>query len=888
MKTFEYSTREYTPSIDLNTLGQTFSTLEQGHKEAVKAASDLEVAVANLKMNEAEDGFKQQLVNEIKDTVDNNTIYGNSYGALDDLIMQSGNIASDGRIIGRLRSQAAKEEYDKKVDAMSIPDGMKQMYKEKNPYHYEDGGIDERTGRYLPGETWKPTTNPVTTIPEAEIQKYALQIAAKDAGGGESVSFLDENGRPTSDPTKSEDGSMYKKVGTKWERLSKDKIKKAYDVAIDSIPGAADSLKQDYEYANYERDKLAKKSDNPNPYVKGLTDKNGNIYQYNQWLNNRINGFADVAAYNHVYSSVDYGTALQNRRAREAQAKAQAGVNDNGAKDTGFGTFIAGTKEVEGNAFAGAESAKAAANQQGLSIVKRIAGDAFKGADSITDIIRMTKLKNGASGPGIAANYIIGKYGKHMTQQQKVQLINSFKGYVSANAQYNKMIQAAGSDADALRFSADVANQNFNNNNKYSRAIINSLNNYFKRNDYARWKVGKDVFNELTNLYKTDIAGLRNMGIIISNDEDGNFDVKIDAQHRNLIPKFAATIREADDRVPGSIGGWFKNKFTTGVGSGNYYEYGIGAPMGDVPLRSSTFSNLTQQYKRGLEAGAKVEKKVGVSKGTISIMGVDASSYGALWERENAVANGINESELQNRIERQDAQVDLMFSAGNFDSGLIEQFDAAGRLTKVTNGVQNAKYLIQSMYANDEWRKKIKRTVMVPSSTTAGQPKGYYLTFTVPKGLNVDGYKEGQTYRFAVSGVNDEEKNYDPSYNPTTLANNALITARATGSNVEGLGYDREFGDTRLTANKNGSYHTNFMGANRNLDSATAEQYTSILYTLDQLKAQYQSGTFHDSTLHLQQLDNSLKTISENLSVITNVNANVIYNTIGNYFNYVE
>ena len=115
MKTFEYSTREYTPSIDLNTLGQTFSTLEQGHKEAVKAASDLEVAVANLKMNEAEDGFKQQLVNEIKDTVDNNTIYGNSYGALDDLIMQSGDIASDGRIIGRLRSQAAKEEYDKKV-----------------------------------------------------------------------------------------------------------------------------------------------------------------------------------------------------------------------------------------------------------------------------------------------------------------------------------------------------------------------------------------------------------------------------------------------------------------------------------------------------------------------------------------------------------------------------------------------------------------------------------------------------------------------------------------------------------------------------------------------------------------------------------------------------
>ena len=888
MKTFEYVTREYTPSIDLNVLGNTYNTLEQGHKEAVKAASDLEVAVSNLDMNEAEDGFKQQLINEIKTTIDDNTIYGNSYGALDDLIMQAGNVASDGRVIGRLRSQAAKKEYDKKVDAMNIPDGMKQMYKEKNPYHYEDGSIDERTGRYLPGETWEPTTNPVTTIPEAEIQKYALQIAAKDAGGGESVSFLDKNGKPTHDPTKSEDGSMYKKVGTKWERLSKDKIEQAYKVAIDSIPGAADSLKQDYEYANYERDKLAKKSDNPNPYVKGLTDKNGNIYQYDQWLDNRINGFADVAAYSHVYSNVDYGTALQNRQAREAQAKVQAGVNDRGAKDTGFGTFIAGTKEVEGNAFAGAEKAKAAANQQGLHLVKSIAGDAFKGVDSISDIIKMTKAKNGAYGPGIAANHIISKYGKNMTQQQKVQLINSFKGYVSANAQYNKMLQAAGADADALKFSSDVANQSFNNDNKYSREIIKSLNNHFKSNKYAHWKVGKDVFNELTRLYNTDIVGLRKMGMIISNDDDGNFDVKIDAQHRNLVPKFAATIRDADDNVPGSIGGWFKKKFTTGVGSGNYYEYGIGGRLGDAPINASPFNSLVHKYKNGLNAGAKVEEKVGVSKGTISIMGVDASSYGALWERENAIANGVSESELQNRIQRQDEQVDLMFSSGNFDSGLIEQFDNAGRLSKVTAGAQNAKYLIQSMYANNTWKKNIKRTVMIPSSITAGQPKGYYLTVTIPKGLDIDGYKEGQTYRFAVSGVNDEEKNYDPSYNPTNLARNAMITARATGSNVEGLGYDREFGDTRLTANKNGSYHTNFMGANRSLDPVTAEQYASILYTLDQLKAQYQAGNFHDSPIHIQQLDNSLKIISENLSAITDVNANVIYNTIGNYFNYVE
>ena len=95
MKIFQYSTRDYVPSVDLSTLGKTFDTLEQGHKEAVKAASDLEVAMANLDLNEAESEWRQQKINEIKQTVADNTIYGNSYAALDDITKQTGDIASD-------------------------------------------------------------------------------------------------------------------------------------------------------------------------------------------------------------------------------------------------------------------------------------------------------------------------------------------------------------------------------------------------------------------------------------------------------------------------------------------------------------------------------------------------------------------------------------------------------------------------------------------------------------------------------------------------------------------------------------------------------------------------------------------------------------------------
>ena len=66
METFKYINREYTPSVDLTTLGKTFNTLEQGHQDAIKAASDLRTAVASLDMNEADDDFKQQLINEME------------------------------------------------------------------------------------------------------------------------------------------------------------------------------------------------------------------------------------------------------------------------------------------------------------------------------------------------------------------------------------------------------------------------------------------------------------------------------------------------------------------------------------------------------------------------------------------------------------------------------------------------------------------------------------------------------------------------------------------------------------------------------------------------------------------------------------------------------
>ncbi len=885
MNTFQYQSRNYTPRVDLATLGKSIDTLEQGHKEAIKTASALETAVANLDMNEAEDGFKQQLVSEIQNTIKENTLFGNSYGALDDLIMKQGNIASDGRVIGRLRSNAAKKEYDAKVDAMAIPDGMKQMYKDENPYYYVDGDVDERTGKVKPGQKWEAKTNPVKTIPMAEIQKYALSIAAKEAGGGESISFLDADGKETYDPAKSADGAMYKKVGTKYERLTKDKIDKAMQVAIQSIPGAEDSLRQDYKYGLYQLDNqrkdLAKAGKKDNPYMEGFTDKNGNIYTYNQWLNNSINGFKDVAAYNHVYSSIDFGTALQNRRAMQAQQAAAAAAQGNAP---GVGEVVVGTTETDTDAYKMAVDAKAAANKTGLSIIHKL-DSKFGNMNSISDVIGHLINNKLAYGPNTTISYLLNNYGKKLSQADRVNLSHAIMGYYQANKQYKQMVTAAGTDSDALEFSAHAKDAEFSNNNKYGKKIINSLNAFYKHNDYAQFTVGENVMD---NFYKrfgvNNDSELRQLGIDVNKNSDGTWDVRVDAAHRNLLPKVTSDLYAADKATESTAWAGLKKKFGFASAT-NFIDHQYGASIGDTPGAYRTVTKaIANEYNDAMEKAATVEKRIGVTKTPYSVKAYDTGSYGAMYYRTNAAALGLDPVKNADKIKQLEAtennRVDEMFASGAFDSGMIEEADRANHYKKTITNAQDAKLLIQAMYSSDENRKKITRLAAKASGNVLGEPLGYYLSFTVPKNAANDTYKEGQQVRFKVSAINTEDVHfYNPNYNSDVLAGNAILISRANKVPVENLGYNNNFGSTMLTPTKSGGFQSMFMGKAKVLAPSDAEKLTANYYSLEQMKVNYQNGQY----TNLDLLQNSIVKLATDIANITGKNPQQVCDACVNY-----
>lgn len=877
MRTFEYQSNNYIPRVDLNTLGKSIDTLEQGHKEAIQTASQLQTAVANLDMDASEDGFKQRLIGEIQNTIRANTLEGNSYGALDKIIAQQGNIASDGRIIGRLRNNQLKKQYDAKVDAMKIPDGMKDMYKKENPYYYTDGGIDEKTGRRLPGKAWEATTNPVTTIPMTTIQEYALKIAAKEAGGGEMISFLDKNGKETFDASKSADGAMYRKVGTKYERLSKDKIEKAMKVAINSIPGAEDSLKQDYKYGMYQLSENQKITKN-NPYMEGFTDKDGNIYTYDQWLTNSINNFKDVAAYNHTYNSVDFGTALQNRKAQEAKLQEQ--INGNQLPNHGAGNV--GTEETEVNVLAGLKQGRDASSNIGMQILHKY-NIPFANSRNIGSVINQVIKKGYASGPNGVATYLLNQYGKNMSDEDKMNLRSAITGFYRADEQ-KQMLLKKSDNKDAVLFNMHNSSDELSSDNKYGQQLIKDLNSFYKVNKYATYDVGSDVMKNILSLYNfTSTDELNNLGINTTK-EDGHYKVTIDANHRNRLPKFIYNLRNADSMVPGTFTSGFKKLFST-VSDNNYIDYQQGQGLARGAGQDIS-SRLYNTYNKGITDAVKSEKSLNIKSAPHSIQAYDSQSYGEMWEREHNA--NLKPSELNAKIAQHNKRVDLLFSSGEFDSGIIQEADATGHFKKNLKSAQDAKLLIQSMYASDTTKKQIKRQTLRASGINKGEPLGYVLTFRVPKGYGNDSYKEGQLVKFKVAGTTNEDVTwYNPNFNPDVLAENNVLITKNTNIPIHNLGYTKDFGDTSLKPVAGGNYKSYFMGNDKIISADAAQQLSSCMMQLEDIKNNYHAGVYNGNDANtIALLTNSIKSIATNIAQCTGKNATSVYKAAINYIQY--
>lgn len=303
--------RQQVNPIDLNVLARTYNTLEQGHQQAIQTKSQIDAQLAQLDLNEAEDAWRQEQLNKVRNALTENMQYGNAYSSLDDIVGTYGDITSSPGMIGRLRAQQDYKAYMNNLDKRTdLSEDYKNYYRAVNKYNYQD--ITDKNGNVIGGSKWTPIDKEVSEIPMNQILNQALQWAAKEQGGGSQTRWLDANGKVTDDITKSVTGEIYSHTKGQWQRLSKAKLAEAVKAVIENTPGAKASLEQDYKIAKWKYDQNGSNPD--------ITDKNGILLTPEQYLAKRIDPFYNAATFYNQTSDTTYGEAWKAQLALAKQA----------------------------------------------------------------------------------------------------------------------------------------------------------------------------------------------------------------------------------------------------------------------------------------------------------------------------------------------------------------------------------------------------------------------------------------------------------------------------------------------------------------------------------------------------------------------------------------
>lgn len=478
MKSFNYINTEYVPTVDLNTLGNTFNTLEQGHKEAIKTASNLQAEMAKLNLNEAENEWRQQKISEIQQTIDDNTIFGNSAAALDDIIIKAGNLASDAGMIGRLQAQKNYTEFkDKIIKNETLPEDYKEYYLENNPYYYQDI-IDEKTGKVISGTKWSPNISPTAVVDLSSLITKGLQWAAKESGSYNQVRWLDKNGNITTNPNEAFDGEYYDDTTYSFKKLDRNKIEAGIRAAIESTPGAKESLQQDYDVALWKHKKAVNATDGEYNIISDVTDDNGITLSPQQYLNKRISPALYAAEYYNTTRKTTYGSGLKTYKAAEQAAeiaKYNTETNEDYFKKIGAASD---TKPI---------TIKYNAASELMGKKQNIQNDLynlFKTATGRDINVDMSNASTDSWKNSLSRAYLILK-NNGATEQQlidfKVKSNELIREYNETTMNYDMLTRNLNdNDKELADYISRMQNGgNFNPNNQYDKALLKNIENIY-------------------------------------------------------------------------------------------------------------------------------------------------------------------------------------------------------------------------------------------------------------------------------------------------------------------------------------------------------------------------------------------------------------------------
>lgn len=881
---------------------ESINTLSNKHLKALEQTNSIETALANVELNEAEDEWKFNKAAEIRNNIDSKTQFGNYAGALTTAVKEAGKLASDPALLGRVRAQKNYNDFINNLQARKdIDETTKEYYREKNKYFYEDKKDD--TGRIVGGSKWEPNKRPVSTVDMSQLMQKAIQLTAKNAGGGNTIYYADSKGNMTTDPNKSADGLPYMNKSGKFEALTKDKLKAGLDAIIANTPGAAESIKQDYDVAVWRTKKDAKEAGNL--VISSVTDDKGILLNEQQYLQKRVDPFFKSATYNHIYTE-NTPLAGMNAAAKRKAAGANKEQSYLNTLSSGTGGTIMEQAQSASTILGKSNGAKSniIAQAQNLGINP-------KSNMSVDDIYNEITKKIDS-----------GKLSKSAAQVERINALKFKNEYNENQKIYNKFIENANPEQrEAVAFTTAIDNgldiaDLVKSGNKYAKKHVEYINKLFDNN-------GTDLeisFNNVAQLNRVikqldkDNPGYhRTLGINVALDKDGNNSININKENANNLYILANALKEAGAATR-KDNSFFK-LFTRENINSNYNINILNKSSNNIEVLKSNIGRVENNYTPDLlrdlldsATGYNDANKIYTSytETKPSYKNTNFTIYGAddllMTQLENTgQLQNMKQTEIDKYKENAKESMHAVIRGSDFAHREMFKADEHGTFIPITTGTdrQDVGKKIQAFLGSEAGKKRttfsytIKdgQVATVINIAPAQETKNNLIKF---RGLD-DDFADG--IQVVVPELIDnyaaQALKNDPRYQAEYKLNNAGLS----GSNsviVNTNDYNPYIGDSEIEI-ENGNYYYN---VNNDRKKITDNEAKAILAANEEYKNLFllaKSGSRPDENVDSTPLTNKITQIvlmqlgedpNTPIDKLSNINKGIVNNTLRYLFDY--
>ena len=313
--------------------------ITQQHEKALEQQAAIKTALANVKLNEAEDKWKQNYIEDISKQIDNASRFGNYSTALSTATKLAGDAVSNPALLGRVRYNENREKWLANLESRrargEIDSETYARAEAENAYDYKDV-YNESGTKVVGGTDWKAAFNPVNDINLDQVREQIKAMVtpsskASSSKGGTSQVYLDKEGKQTTDinqargvfATKTGGGSGYSETGVTAQEWAN-----AYDAWLNEHPEAAQAFEQKrqnsiWRYKQYliqstnenlsEEERATAKA-NADIQYKYITDDSGALLTAENYARSIANPMFKVMQYKRTSSSSEGGSTLFNEQ----------------------------------------------------------------------------------------------------------------------------------------------------------------------------------------------------------------------------------------------------------------------------------------------------------------------------------------------------------------------------------------------------------------------------------------------------------------------------------------------------------------------------------------------------------------------------------------------